>query len=90
MRASTMSKKPRQRPQLKLEQDEAPEVSPVVADSTDEIEVKPRRFVPRPCSLCEAHRKGQNYSHVYHTSGRVRYCKCKLCNHTWTQAAELP
>lgn len=52
--------------------------------------VVPRRFTPRPCSVCEALRNGRNYSYVYHTAGRVRYCKCRFCNNTWTQAMELP
>lgn len=50
------------------------------------IEIKPRAFVPRPCSACTALRDAEsNYSYVYHTAGRIRYCKCKYCNNTWTQ-----
>jgi hypothetical protein len=64
------------------------DTSTIVETVTDAV--APRRFTPRPCSLCTAHRDGKNYSYVYHTAGRVRYCKCKLCNNTWTQSAELP
>ena len=45
------------------------------------------RFVPRECPNCQADRpSGTNYSYVQHTAGRVRYCHCKFCGHTWTQA----
>ena len=64
------------------------DTSTIVETVTDAV--APRRFTPRPCSLCTVHRDGKNYSYVYHTAGRVRYCKCKLCNNTWTQSAELP
>jgi hypothetical protein len=60
---------------------------PVVA------EAKPRvtSFVPNPCSACQDLRdgddkaKGQNYSRVYATVGRTRYCKCGYCGNTWKQ-----
>ncbi len=86
-----MSKK--RRPQPKPAETEVIEqitedIVEVVETVTDAI--APRRFTPRPCSQCTALRDGKNYSYVYHTAGRVRYCKCKFCGNTWTQAAELP
>ena len=47
---------------------------------------KARAFEPRACCACEAIRpKNKNYSYVYHTKQRVRYCKCSFCGATWTQ-----
>ena len=49
-------------------------------------DAKPRGFVARPCSKCEAFRpKNKNYSHVRTTIGNVRYCRCRYCGHTWAQ-----
>ena len=51
-----------------------------------QLELKPNRFVPRPCTSCENDRpKGTSFSRVYHTRGNVRYCKCDKCGHTWAQ-----
>lgn len=51
-----------------------------------EAEVKPRAFVPRPCSECQSVRKpNTNYSRVYSVHGKIRYCKCSFCGNTWTQ-----
>jgi len=57
---------------------------------------KPRvtSFVPSQCSSCTALReqdetaKGKNFSRVYATVGRTRYCKCGYCGHTWKQIAD--
>jgi len=47
---------------------------------------KPRAFVPRPCTACLTVREpATNYSRVYSSNGRVRYCKCSFCGNTWTQ-----
>jgi len=47
---------------------------------------KPRAFVARPCTACMAVREpATNYSRVYSTKGRIRYCKCDFCGNTWTQ-----
>lgn len=48
--------------------------------------LKPRAFVPRACTSCTALRPpNTSYSVVYGKVGRVRYCRCKFCQHTWTQ-----
>lgn len=49
------------------------------------------RFVPRDCSACSSLRgdSKESYSFVYHTAGRIRYCKCRYCGNTWTQAGEV-
>lgn len=91
MRANTMSKKRRAQPM----RDETKVIEQITDDITEIVNTVsdaavPRRFTPRPCSVCEALRSGRNYSYVYHTAGRVRYCKCRFCNNTWTQATELP
>ena len=45
-----------------------------------------RQFTPRPCTLCEARRPANtNASYVYCTRGKIRFCKCKECGHTWSQ-----
>ncbi len=47
---------------------------------------KPREFEARPCTSCQALRPhGTSYSRVYCTRGRIRYCKCHYCGHTWSQ-----
>lgn len=53
----------------------------------DRLELRPRSFVPRACSCCQADRPpGTSYSKVYATKGRIRYCRCHYCGNTWTQA----
>lgn len=48
--------------------------------------IKPKRFVSRPCCMCTEYRpRATNYSVVYAKHGRVRYCKCRFCGNTWTQ-----
>jgi hypothetical protein len=45
-----------------------------------------RQFTPRPCTLCETLRPANtNASYVYCTRGKIRFCKCKECGHTWSQ-----
>lgn len=47
---------------------------------------KPREFEARPCVQCVALRPfNTNYSRVYKTLGRIRYCKCHFCGNTWAQ-----
>lgn len=47
---------------------------------------QPREFEARPCTICVGIRPhGKNYSRVYTTRGRVRYCKCGFCGNTWAQ-----
>lgn len=51
---------------------------------------KARRFVPRPCGSCEAIRpKGENYSKVIGSPGKVRYCRCGFCGHSWTETKKI-
>lgn len=53
---------------------------------SEQQELKPRAFVPRPCSMCTALRKpNTNFSRVTTTRGTVRYCECRFCGNTWTQ-----
>lgn len=43
-----------------------------------------RTFIAKPCTLCTALRgKDTNFTRVYATRDRVRYCKCTYCNNTW-------
>ena len=43
-----------------------------------------RTFVAKPCSVCQALREPDtNFTRVYATRDRVRYCKCTYCNNTW-------
>lgn len=49
----------------------------------------PRRFTPKDCPMCESHRpKGLSFSRVYSTQGRIRYCRCEFCRHTWSQEGQ--
>lgn len=66
------------------------------SDATQEIQqvaepVARAKFVPRACCMCTELRsdKTANYSKVYHTSGRARYCKCGFCGHTWKQVENI-
>ena len=55
-------------------------------DRLEREELKPRAFVPRACTACTKLREaGTSYSIVYAKVGRVRYCRCKFCDNTWTQ-----
>jgi hypothetical protein len=43
-----------------------------------------RTFTAKPCSVCTALREPDtNFTRVYATRDRVRYCKCTYCNNTW-------
>ena len=43
-----------------------------------------RTFTAKPCTLCTALRGDDtNFTRVYATRDRVRYCKCTYCNNTW-------
>ena len=83
MRELTMSKK--RRPDNRIERQ---------PDVRTEDEVKPRRYVPRPCAMCTALRDGESYSFVNGTETRInseteliisRSCKCRKCGNTWTE-----
>lgn len=57
-----------------------------VDTATGIIPPRPREFEARPCTICAGVRPhGKNYSRVYTTRGRVRYCKCSFCGNTWAQ-----
>jgi hypothetical protein len=73
-----MAKKRKQQPVQEVQETQ-------VIESAIE-EPKPVRQEARPCSLCQNYRPhGKNYSRVYCTRGRVRYCKCDFCGNTWSQ-----
>lgn len=56
-----------------------------LAEKQEEV-IRPRAFVPRPCSSCEALRPaGTSFSKCYCTRGEIRYCRCEYCNNTWSQ-----
>ena len=64
------------------------QVSPVEPQllEIDDKPPEPRRFTPKDCAMCETHRpRGESYSRVYSTQGKIRYCKCGFCGHTWSQ-----
>jgi hypothetical protein len=43
-----------------------------------------RTFTAKPCSVCAALREPDtNFTRVYATRDRVRYCKCTYCKNTW-------
>ena len=43
-----------------------------------------RNFTAKPCPACVADRPaGSNFSRVFATRGKVRYCRCGYCGHTW-------
>lgn len=57
-------------------------------EERDDVPV-PRRFTPKDCPMCESHRpKGLSFSRVYSTQGRIRYCRCEFCRHTWSQEGQ--
>jgi hypothetical protein len=82
MRSSTMSRKRRQDDRIERQPDVRTEEAVIIA--------KPRGFEPRHCSACTSLRedKTKNYSFVYHTRGKVRYCKCGYCGNTWSQFSD--
>lgn len=50
----------------------------------------PTRLVPASaageCVMCTEHRLHagrMNYTEIYAKRGEVRYCRCKVCGHTW-------
>lgn len=50
---------------------------------------EPRRFTPKDCPMCESYRpRGLSYSRVYSTQGKIRYCRCEYCRHTWSQEGQ--
>lgn len=60
-----------------------------VAEVDPVPEPEPRRFMPRDCTQCVTRRKpGESYVRVYSKHGRIRYCRCSLCGHTWAQEGE--
>lgn len=43
-----------------------------------------RNFTAKPCPACVADRPADsNFSRVFATRGKVRYCRCGYCGHTW-------
>ena len=56
------------------------------------VEPKPRQknFIPRDCVMCIERRKqdgkeGQSFVTTYGKSGKLRYCRCGFCKHTWKE-----
>jgi hypothetical protein len=82
-----MSKKKRHvtlQPGEQIELDSSVKIEPVEAVTISESIY--RQFTPRPCTLCETLRPANtNASYVYCTRGKIRFCKCKECGHTWSQ-----
>ena len=75
MSTGTMAKK-RQSTRLKMSDKEI-----ALIESVD-MKPKPRTtsYVPPPHSACAAERpKGENYTRVETTRGRIRYCRCMFC-----------
>lgn len=67
------------------QEDRVSTVNTQVEDAIDSTPA-PRRFTPKDCAMCETHRpRGESYSRVYSTQGKIRYCKCGFCGHTWSQ-----
>ena len=66
------------------------EVAEVVeVDEQLDQEPTPRRFTPKDCPMCESYRpKGMSFSRVYSTQGKIRYCRCGFCRHTWSQEGQ--
>lgn len=56
---------------------------------------KPRRYVPRPCSMCTVLRPNvaDNYSEVYGVKREgatiIRYCRCKFCKNDWREFSNV-
>lgn len=60
---------------------------PKIKIQTETVEIpRPRRYTPRPCSMCESVRPaGVSYSRVYGRAGSIRYVRCDFCNNTWCE-----
>lgn len=61
---------------------------PVLPQATaSQIQVakeRTRNFTAKPCPACVADRPADsNFSRVFATRGKVRYCRCGYCGHTW-------
>lgn len=59
-------------------------------DESDSVAVasepraRSRNFTAKPCASCVTDRPaGTNFSRVYATRGKVRYCRCENCGHIW-------
>lgn len=49
-----------------------------------EPRARSRNFTAKPCPVCVADRPADsNFSRVFATRGKVRYCRCGYCGHTW-------
>lgn len=49
-----------------------------------EPRARSRNFTAKPCPACVADRPADsNFSRVFATRGKVRYCRCGYCGHTW-------
>jgi hypothetical protein len=52
--------------------------------TTQQPRARSRTFTAKPCTLCTALRgPDTNFTRVYATRDRVRYCRCTYCNNTW-------
>ena len=83
-----MAKKKQVEVLSKSQEDRVSTVNTQVEDAIDNTPA-PRRFTPKDCPMCESHRpKGLSFSRVYSTQGRIRYCRCEFCRHTWSQEGQ--
>ena len=96
-RGETVAEKPNWEKLLKP--DEEPTLASLIAEEVATIRddkeqriltaltqprARSRTFTAKPCTLCTALRgKDTNFTRVYATRDRVRYCKCTYCNNTW-------
>ena len=80
-----MARKKNEKLQNEASEDQVNSVGSQVLE-VDDKPPAPRRFTPKDCPMCESHRpKGLSFSRVYSTQGRIRYCRCEFCRHTWSQ-----
>ena len=43
-----------------------------------------KRYTPPGCPMCQAVRPKGNYTDVYCTRGKIRYCRCRFCGTTFS------
>ena len=59
-------------------------IDAILQEQKIEPRARSRTFTAKPCSVCQALREPDtNFTRVYATRDRVRYCKCTYCNNTW-------
>jgi hypothetical protein len=57
---------------------------PFASYAHNQPRARSRTFTAKPCSVCQALREPDtNFTRVYATRDRVRYCRCTYCNNTW-------